>query len=73
MLSTYVRLIELADKQSMESPLLIVLKKEFEKENDAQKLKKLQEILNLFMQENLEVKNITNIVERANKQLQELW
>lgn len=50
-----------------------ILKKEFEKENDAQKLKKLQEILNLFMQENLEVKNITNIVERANKQLQELW
>ena len=30
MLSTYVRLIELTDKQSVESPLLIALKKEFE-------------------------------------------
>jgi DNA mismatch repair ATPase MutS len=30
MLSTYVHLIELADKQSMESPLLTSLKKEFE-------------------------------------------
>ena len=46
MLSTYVRLIELADKQSMESPLLIVLKKEFESHG-----KKAPEVLGMLAKE----------------------
>ena len=46
MLSTYVRLIELADKQSMESPLLIALKKEFESHG-----KKAPEVLGMLAKE----------------------
>lgn len=46
MLSTYVRLIELADKQSMESPLLIALKKEFENHG-----KKAPQILGILAKE----------------------
>ena len=46
MLSTYVRLIELADKQSMESPLLIALKKEFENHG-----KKASEVLGILAKE----------------------
>ena len=46
MLSTYVHLIELADKQSMESPLLIVLKKEFESHG-----KKAPEVLGMLAKE----------------------
>ena len=46
MLSTYVRLIELADKQSMESPLLIALKKEFESHG-----KKASEVLGILAKE----------------------
>ena len=46
MLSTYVRLIELADKQSMESPLLIALKKEFESHG-----KKASEVLGMLAKE----------------------
>ena len=46
MLSTYVRLIELADKQSMGSPLLIALKKEFESHG-----KKASEVLGILAKE----------------------
>ena len=46
MLSTYVRLIELADKQSMESPLLTSLKKEFESHG-----KKAPEVLGMLAKE----------------------
>ena len=45
-LSTYVRLIELADKQSMGSPLLTALKKEFESNG-----KKASNVLNLLSKE----------------------
>ena len=46
MLSTYVRLIELTDKQSVESPLLIALKKEFENHG-----KKAPQILGILAKE----------------------
>lgn len=46
MLSTYVRLIELANKQSMESPLLTTLKKEFESHG-----KKASEVLGMLAKE----------------------
>ena len=46
MLSTYVRLIELTDKQSVESPLLIALKKEFENHG-----KKAPEVLGMLAKE----------------------
>ena len=46
MLSTYVRLIELADKQPMESPLLIALKKEFESNE-----KKASEVIGILAKE----------------------
>ena len=45
-LSTYVRLIELTDKQPMESPLLIALRKEFESNG-----KKASEVLNTLAKE----------------------
>ena len=45
-LSTYVRLIELADKQSVESPLLTALKKEFENHG-----KKAPQILGILAKE----------------------
>ena len=43
MLSTYIRLIKLADKQTMESPLLVSLKQEFE--SNHQKAPKVLELL----------------------------
>ena len=46
MLSTYVRLIELADRESMKSPLLIALKKEFESNG-----KKASEVLGMLAKE----------------------
>jgi hypothetical protein len=49
-----------------------VLKKEFEKNYQSVKLKKLQQILNQFSQENLTDKNITSIVEQANSELKKL-
>ncbi len=50
-----------------------ILRKEFEEKNQVTKLKKLEVLLNQFSQENLTDKNITSIVEKANKQLQKLW
>ena len=49
-----------------------VLKKEFEKNYQSVKLKKLQQILNQFSQENLTKENITSIVEQANSELKKL-
>ena len=46
MLSTYVRLIELADKQTMESPLLLSLKGEFENHG-----KKASEVIDVLAKE----------------------
>ena len=46
MLSTYIRLIELADKQTMESPLLTSLKKEFESNG-----KKASKVLGILAKE----------------------
>ena len=46
MLSTYVRLIELADKQTMESPLLLSLKGEFESHG-----KKASEVIDVLAKE----------------------
>ena len=46
MLSTYVRLIELTDKQTMESPLLLTLKAEFESHG-----KKASEVIGILAKE----------------------
>ena len=49
-----------------------ILRKEFLEKNQVTKLKKLEAVLNQFSQENLTDKNITSIVEKANKQLENL-
>ncbi len=49
-----------------------ILRKEFLEKKQVTKLKKLEAVLNQFSQENLTDKNITSIVEKANKQLENL-
>ncbi|MBO5850079.1 MAG: DUF4091 domain-containing protein, partial [Paludibacteraceae bacterium] len=50
-----------------------ILRKEFLGKRQVTKLKKLEAVLNQFSQENLTDKNITSIVENANKELQQLY